>query len=219
MKVERTAAALFLICLLSLSLVCGVEPPATVTFILSFPGANPSHYEIVVGSDGQGSYKSDGKIDERSDAGEEASLQFTPSDKTREQIFNLARQAHYFEGKADSGRKNIANTGEKTLAYKDAAHDSHTTYNYSTVQPVAQLTSIFQGLSTTLEFGRRLEYFHKYEKLALDNELKKMEELQEENMLGDIHAIEPTLRAIAKDSSVMNVSRARALRLLASAGK
>jgi hypothetical protein len=82
-----------------------------------------------------------------------------------------------------------------------------------------QLTSIFQALSTTLEFGRRLEYFHKYEKLALDNELKKMDELQRDNMLGDIHAIEPTLRAIANDSSVMNVSRARALRLLATTAK
>ena len=41
---------------------------------------------------------------------------------------------------------------------------------------VQQLTQLFQSLSTTLEFGRRLEYFHRYQKLALDEELKRMED-------------------------------------------
>src|SRR4029077_11143256 len=71
----------------------------------------------------------------------------------------------------------------------------------------------------TMEFGRRLIYLHKYEKLALDNQLKRMEELQRGDGLGDVQAIAPVLKDIANDSSVMNVSRARALRLLASAGK
>lgn len=187
---------------------------AKVTFKVDFPSANPSHYEIVVGDDGQGSYASDGKIDERSEAIDTATEDFGLADNTRAQIFNLAKQAKYFTGKADSGRKNIASTGEKTLAYKDATHSSQVTYNYSTVAPVQELTSIFQNLSTTLECGRRLMYFHKYEKLALDDELKKMEDLEREQMLGDVQAIAPVLKSIADDSSVMNVSRARALRLL-----
>jgi len=70
-----------------------------------------------------------------------------------------------------------------------------------------------------MEFGRRLVYFHKYEKLALDDQLKRMEEMQRDNGLGDVQSIAPALKDIANDSSVMNVSRARALRLLANAGK
>ena len=81
------------------------------------------------------------------------------------------------------------------------------------------MTGIFQGLSATLEFGRRLTYFKKYEKLALDDDLKRMEQMQREKNLGDLQAIAPVLNEIANDSSVMNVSRARALRLLALAGK
>jgi hypothetical protein len=42
-----------------------------------------------------------------------------------------------------------------------------------------------------------------------------MEEMQKEDNLGDIQAIAPILNGIADDTSVMNVSRARALRLLA----
>jgi hypothetical protein len=195
------------------------QPAASVSFSLDFPGANPSHYELVVANDGQGSYTSNGKFDENSEAADPAPLKFTVSENIRAQIFDLAKRAHYFSGKVDSGRKNVANTGAKTLAYKDAGHSSQATYNYSSLQPIEQLTSIFQNLSTTMEFGRRLVYLHKYEKLALDGELKRMEELQQENSLGDVQAIAPELKEIANDASVMNVSRARALRMLNRAGK
>lgn len=210
----------------------------SVGFTLDFPGANPSHYEISVGRDGRGSYLSNGKFgndsattDSSADSASDNSaattpaaahsspanppLEFTVSDKVREQIFDLAQRAHYFSGKVDSGRKNLANTGTKTLRYKDGQHDSQATYNYSPSVPVEQLTSIFQQLSQTLEFGRRLSFFHKYQKTALDEDLKRMEELQRDNNLGDTKAIAPVLKAIADDQSVMNVARARALRLLA----
>jgi hypothetical protein len=195
------------------------QPTADVSFKLDFPGADPSHYEIVIASDGQGSYISNGKFDDQSDPADSAPLQFVVSENIRNQIFDLAKKGHYFAGKVDSGQKKIANTGAKTLAYKDASHNSQATYNYSMLQPIAQLTSIFQNLSTTMEFGRRLVYLHKYQKLALDDQLKRMEEMQRENSLGDVGAIAPVLKDIANDSSVMNVSRARALRLLATAGK
>jgi hypothetical protein len=154
-------------------------------------------------------------MDEQGDPSDATPVAFSVSENVRAQIFDLAKRAHYFSGKVDSGRKNLANTGTKTLAYKDASHSSEATYNYSEIEPVAQLTSIFQNLSTTLECGRRLSYLHKYEKLALEGELKRMEELHKENSLGDVQSIAPILQAIANDSSVMNVSRARALRLLA----
>jgi hypothetical protein len=217
---SRKFCALFLPTAFVFCLVAnGQNSAATVSFTLDFPGANPSHYEIVVAGNGRASYSSNGKFDEKSDPADPAPFQFAISENVRAQIFDLAKRAHYFTGKVDSGHKNIANTGAKTLAYKDDNHNSQATYNYSQLQPIEQITSIFQNLSTTMEFGRRLVYFHKYEKLALDDELKRMEEMQRENSLGDVKPIAPVLNEIAKDSSVMNVSRARALRLLASAGK
>jgi hypothetical protein len=216
----RKLVATFLMIALTLCLAAhGQQPTASVSFRLDFPGADPSHYEIVIASDGQGSYISNGRFDDQSDPADAAPLQFVVSENIRKQIFDLAKKSHYFTGKVDSGQKNIANTGAKTLAYKDASHSSQATYNYSMLQPIAQLTSIFQNLSNTMEFGRRLVYLHKYQKLALDDQLKRMEEMQRENSLGDVGAIAPVLKDIANDSSVMNVSRARALRLLATAGK
>lgn len=191
----------------------------TVGFTLDFQGANPSHYEIVVSNDGTGSYSSNGQLSQDAEPADPAALKFTLSDNIRHQIFDLAKKTNYFKSNIDSGHKNIANTGKKVLTYKDADHNSQATYNYSPIPAIQDLTGIFQGLSATLEFGRRLTYFKKYEKLALDDDLKRMEQMQREKNLGDLQAIAPVLNEIANDSSVMNVSRARALRLLALAAK
>jgi hypothetical protein len=216
----RKSGALSLLIALPLCLAgTGEQSPASVSFTFDFPGSDPSHYEIVIGSDGQGSYVSNGKFDEKSDPADPAQLQFAVPEAIRTQVFDLTKRTHYFAGKVDSGRKNVANTGTKTLAYKDGTHNSQAVFNYSPLPPVQQLTALFQNLSATMEFGRRLAYLHKYEKLALDDELKRMEDMQRGNSLSDVEVIAPVLQNIADDTSVMNVSRARALRLLATAGK
>ena len=187
----------------------------TVSYAQDFEGANPSHYEITVTRDGHGTYVSNGQLSRDAQPAELTPVAFEVSDVVRNQIFDLAKRTHYFEGKVDSGRTNIANTGTKTLSYRDEKHATKATYNYSENPSIEQETSIFQNLSTTLEFGRRLTFFRKYQKLALDDELKKMDDLRRDGMLGDVQAIAPILRDIAHDPRVMNVSRSRALRLLA----
>jgi hypothetical protein len=191
---------------------------ATIQFKLDFQGSNPSHYEITVTSDGHGSYVSNGVLREGESSDPEP-LEFVISNSTRQQLFDLAKRAKYFSGKVESGRKNIANTGAKTLIYKDAAHNTSATYNFSPQLPIQEITAIFQGLSGVLEYGRRLTWFHKYQKLAIDGDLKQMEERQRDGTLGDVAAIAAVLKAIADDPSVMNMDRSRALRLLATATK
>jgi acetyl esterase/lipase len=66
-----------------------------------------------------------------------------------------------------------------------------------------------------MEFGRRLEYYHKYQKLALPDELKRMEQMARDNGLGDLQPLAPILTQIANDPSLMNQVRASAQRLLA----
>ncbi|MBV9182474.1 MAG: hypothetical protein JO356_14275 [Acidobacteria bacterium] len=191
------------------------EPASSmVSFTLDFPGANPSHYEISISRDGHGSYSSNGQLSRDADPADPVTFQFSPSEQVRQQIFALAKQARFFNGTIDSGRKNIANTGAKTLSYNDGTVHTQATYNFSLMPAVEQLTDLFQGLSTTLEFGRRLAYFHKYQKLALDDDLKRMQDLEQSHMLADVQAIAPVLESIGNDSSVMRVTRARALQLL-----
>ena len=193
-------------------------PAATVQFKFDFPGSNPAHYEITVQNDGHDFYTSNGDLG-NSTSPDSTPFEFSVSDKTRQDIFALAKKANYFTGKVDSGNTKLANMGAKTLVYKDGTHNTTATYNYSLDPSIQQITNILQGLSTVLEYGRRLTWFHKYQKLALDDDLKQMQERQQSNTLGDLEAIATLLKQIADDPSVMRISRARALRLLAVAGK
>lgn len=200
-----------------LSLAARAQQPAVVTFTLDFPGSEPSHYVISVASDGHATYDSDGKLSPDSE-GDPFHLDFSMSTETSRRVFDLAERAHYFQGEIDSRKKNLASTGVKTLTYKDSGRSTTATYNYSLMTAVQQVTQLFQSLSTTLEFGRRLEYSHRYQKLALDEELKRMDDAASRSDLEEMAAVVPILQRIVSDTSVINPVRARAQRMIERAG-
>src|SRR5271166_1026027 len=209
----QVVLTVFFLCLILVSEFATAAEPATVSFSLDFPNSSPEHYLISVQSDGRAHYESSGKISADSDARDDYQTDFVFSDATRARIFELAAQAHYFSGKIDSGKK-LAFTGAKKLVYKDGERNSSADYNFSALAPVQQITAIFQGVGATLEYGRRLTYFHRYQKLALDDELKGMEDQARRGDLGELQAVKPVLQEIYEDNSVMNVIRARARRIL-----
>jgi hypothetical protein len=191
---------------------------AAITFTLDFPTSVPEHYSIRVQSDGAAHYQSSGRLSADSDDTDSFDFDFPIVAETRQKIFALAAKAGYFQKDVDSHHKGLAFTGKKTLAYKDAQRTAESTYNYSTNPAVQDLTSLMQSLSATLEFGHRLQYDRHYQKLALDEELKHMEEMARSNQLVEVTAIQPILDQIIADQSVINVTRARAKRLLEGAG-
>lgn len=211
-----------IVCLLILSSLLAdsqtAPAPAVVTFTLDFPASQPEHYSIRVQSDGSARYQSSGRLSADSDQTDSFDLGFTVTAETRQKIFELAAKAGHFQKDVDSRHKGIAFTGKKTLTYQDARRRGEATYNYSSNPAVEDLTSLMQNLSATLEFGHRLQYDHHYQKLALDEELKRMEEMARGNQLAEVAAIQPILDQIVADPSVINVTRARAQRLLERAG-
>lgn len=210
-----------LICLVILSSLLAYSQsaaPATVTFTQDFPTSQPEHYSVRIQSDGLARYESSGRLSADSDQTDSFDLDFTATPETRQKVFELAAKSGYFQKDVDSHHKSLAFTGKKTLGYKDGRRSGESTYNYSSSQAVQELTSLMQNLSATLEFGHRLQYDHHYQKLALDEELKRMEELAHTKELIEVAAIRPILDRIISDTSVMNVTRARAQRLLDQAG-
>jgi hypothetical protein len=246
----RLRLAAFLIAMLfAVSLVAqtpDVEPNRTgapvpvVTFDLSFPGADPAHYAITVESTCRAAYRSDNPEKAATDkpasdqpasaaaATQPYTTEFTMSPSICRQVFDLAKQARYFQGNFEyKGR--IANTGIKTLTYSEGPQNAslnnstngrhfQTSYNYSQNPAILQLTTIFQSIATTAEFGNRLAQEHRYDRMSLEGELKRMEELQKSQQLLEIQSVGAVLRGIANDSAVFNVTRQRAIRLLKSAG-
>ncbi len=210
---HKTLGLLLLLMMIGLQLPVRAQEAGVVTFTLDFPGSEPSHYVISVSADGHASYDSDGKLSPESE-GDPFHLDFSMSSETRQRVFEMAQRAHYFQGEINSKKKNLASTGSKTLTYKDSARSTSAAYNYSPVTAVQQITQLFQSLSATLEFGRRLQYYHHYQKLALDEELKRMETAATGSGLEEMSAVVPILQAIASDTTVINPVRARALRMI-----
>lgn len=191
-------------------------PSATlrvVTFTLDFPASNPSHYVISVDSNGHATYESTAKAADDSDP-DTYKMEFVMTTANRDRIFEWAKQTNYFSGKLDSGNRKLAFTGDKALSYQDKDRSFTAHYNFSTIEPVRQLTTLFQKMAATLDYGRQLTYDHRYQKLALDEVLKEMEMQAKNGDLSEIHSLAPILQQIIADSSVINVVRARAKELI-----
>jgi hypothetical protein len=197
-------------------------PVPVVMFDFNFPGGSPAHYSISVESTGRASYRSDAGTS--SGDQQPYTSQFTISDAVKRQIFDLAKQTHYFQGDFEYHGGRVANTGSKTLTYSEGAQrpdlnnptngkSTHTTYNYSQNPAIQQLTAIFQKISATLEFGNRLEHEHRFDRMSLEGELKRMEEMLKSHDLLELQSIGTVLRDIANDSAIFNVTRERAMRL------
>ena len=206
------------LCLFLISFAAAQSSGASVSFTFDFPGSQPDHYVISVNSDGHTSYVSSGRFENAEEPADPFKLDLIISPATSQRIFDLAQRANYFQSSLDSKKRNLASTGIKTLAYQSPEKHGSATYNYSQNKAVQDLTSLFQNLSTTLEFGRRLEFYHQYQKLGLDEELKRLEDMAKGHSLAELSALSPILQQIAKDQTVINPVRSRAERLLALAG-
>jgi hypothetical protein len=220
--VYRTLTILF--ALLALPCACLAQSPnpqpmasqpvlPIVSFDFLLEGSAPPHYSIAVAPDGQATYRS-----EEAPAGaapqQPYEHQFLVSDPTRSRIFDLSAALQCFQGQFEYRGGRVANMGAKTLKCTYADRESHTTYNYSTNLRLQELTTLFQNISNTMEHGRRLDYLHRYEKLGLEAELKFMEEQEKNKLLAELQSVAPQLERIVNDSSILNVTRHRAERLL-----
>ncbi len=187
----------------------------TVAFDFVLPGSSPAHYALAVASTGRAAYRSDRMADDSQRADEPYSLRFVASEATLSRVFELAKALNYFRGNFEYGTGKIANLGAKTLTFRDGERSYQTKYNYSTNVQIQELTRLFQNISNTLEFGRRLEYLYRYDKLGLDAELKRMEEAAKSETLAELQVVQPILEKIAGNPAIINIARRRASHLLA----
>lgn len=192
----------------------------TVIFTFNWPSVQPHRYVISVDSSGNAAYQSwmAEPTAEQSIAGEPYMLKFTVSATARDRNFAVARQLNYFNGDFEYHKRRIAATGAKTLAYADPDKHYETTYNWSENPGIEELTVLFQGISTTIESGRRLEGLRRFDPLGLDQELKSLERLVLDHRAKELQSIAPILQQLADDPGVMNIARQRARQILQVAG-
>jgi hypothetical protein len=194
------------------------NPPASVSFGLDWNQGLPwTSYTITLAESGATHFS--GQANPAGNTGDDRFQQdFTMTEANRQKVFELAKAANYFDGQFEARQKNIARTGMKTLGYRGPASDHSTTFNYSPNPNIQQITKIFQSIATTLDFGRKLAFLYRFDKLGMDACLQQLTDLQARGMVEELQAIEPILRKIADDPNLMHIARTQAKQLLKSAG-
>ena len=186
---------------------------STITFELSWKASDPQWYEISVDQNGQATYQSQAKADANQPKAEPYTLHFIMSQGTRTKIFQIAGALHDFNGNFET-RAKIAQTGQKTLTFRQGDRENKTTLNYSDNPQMNEVIGLFQRMSTTFETAQKLDYDMRFDKLGLDRDLKSLVQLDKDNQLAELQVIAPMLERIANDDSVMNIARQKAKLLL-----
>jgi hypothetical protein len=197
-----------------------VRDSAAVSFAFERAGFSVPKYTMRVGEDGAGSYQGEEAPPHSPYPGVSSppapiDRRFMLSAATASRIFVLARELDRFDTVCASKAKNIADMGKKTLSYKGPDGEGSCTYNYSENKSVIQLTDIFQGVTATMDEGRKLDHLHRYDRLGLDAALEFLAQQVAEGHALELGTIQTTLRSIAGDTEVMQRARARANALLA----
>jgi hypothetical protein len=201
--------------------VTPVPQPAESSVVFKFDwdqGRPWVNFTISVDDAGSARFQGSGNSVESGDA-DEFSQNFTMSDANRQKIFDLAKKAGYFRGNLEIRQKNIAQTGQKTLEYHaSGAETTSATYNYSSDANVQELTRIFQAIALTIDFGRKLAFDYRFNKLGIDARLHSLQDMQDSHYVEELQAIEPILQKIAADPNMMHINRVTARQLLKSIG-
>jgi hypothetical protein len=75
---------------------------------------------------------------------------------------------------------------------------------------------LFEKISNTLEFGRRLKIMEQSNPGRIEAELQQMMQMMQAQQLAEMQAVTPVLQQIEADSNVSEGSRQRASSILAS---
>jgi hypothetical protein len=196
------------------------ERPGTpvVQFLFDWRVQNPPRYSIAIDSAGRATYRSEPTGDPNGgSAPDPYQVEWTVSEATRTKVFDAARQLNYFQGNFEAKAK-VAQTGIKTLTYKDSSRDHSTSYNYSENPLIRDLTHVFQSIAATAEMGRKLAYDVRYNKLGVDSDLKALQEEQRSGGAIEFLSIAPILQQVANDSAMFRMSQQRAHAILKAAG-
>lgn len=212
--------------------------PATVTFKFSWPQAHPSAYIVVVHCDGEVDYDSQdtgftspqqknwpvesnaAQLSQTQEAQSQDPLHkhFRASDALLKSVFSLADKTRHFAGDFEFRKHPIAQSGIKTLVYDSGVEHHYTSYNWSEDQAIQELTSIFEGISNTIEAERKLEFDRRFEKLELDQDLGDLEKLSNDGKLQEVQVIAPLLQQLSTDRTVLHMAQQRAQHILRKAG-
>jgi hypothetical protein len=184
----------------------------TIVFVYVAWSDNPAFYSVAVDSTGAATYQSAPDTVDRT--GVPYTLMFQTNEATRRTIFGIGRDLNFFDGNFPLSMASPQKSAVRSLAYHDITFSRQITYTESSAPEIEELTSIFEEISNTLEFGRKLTYLHQHDRSKLDDQLTAMEKDAEHHLLREVQVVTPVLRGIASDEKVSADARQKSEAIL-----
>jgi len=184
----------------------------TVIFNAVRWNADPSYYSIAVDATGTATYLS--APEGLGKTGAPYTTEFQVSDRTRRIVMNVAQKLDYYAGSYGELQSSPETHNVYTLAYRYGSVNNQYTYSTSSDADLEELTSVFEELSQTFEFGRKLTEFELHNHRAIGPQLDAMMTKAERHALRDLPALVPILRNLAADTSVDANARKQANSLI-----
>ena len=184
----------------------------TVIFNAVRWNADPSYYSIAIDATGTATYLSAPEGLDKT--GTPYTTEFQVSDRTRRIVFNLSQKLDYFAGSYGELQSSPETHNVYTLAYRYGSVNNQYTYSTLSDADLEELTSVFEELSQTFEFGRKLSEFELRNRKAIGPQLDVMKTKADRRALRDLPALVPILRDLAADTSVDAAARKQASSLI-----
>lgn len=222
LRLIRKQVLLTCVLLLSCAVVTSAQNPQlqlknsgqfpTVIFNAVRWNADPSYYSIAVDATGTATYLSAPEGLDKT--GTPYTTEFQVSDRTRRIVLNLAQKLDYFGGSYGELQSSPETHNVYTLAYRYGNVNNQYTYSTSSDADLEELTSVFEELSQTFEFGRKLSEDVIHNRRAIGPQLDAMRTKADRRALRDLPALVPILRNVAADTSVDAAARKQASSLI-----
>jgi len=184
---------------------------ATVTFTYSKWDAHPPYYSITVSSMGNTTYRA--QADSEQSTGDPYLLEFVASQATRSRIFDLAARARFFRRSFGLSAATPTASASMTLQFAEGS-DVHSISFASSSNPTIQaLVTLFQRMAATVQLGRRVARLRASNPAELGPALKRAVQT-DGGVLTEFRAIAPTVRQLAGDTQLSDLTRTYARDLL-----
>jgi hypothetical protein len=184
----------------------------TVIFSAVRWNADPSYYSIAIDATGTATYLS--APEGLAKTGMPYTTEFQVSDRTRRIVLSLSQKLDYFAGSYGELQSSPETHNVYTLAYRYGSVNNQYTYSTSANADLEELTSVFEELSQTFEFGRKLSDDELHNRRAIGPQLDAMKAKADRRALRDLPALVPILRNVAADTTVDAAARKQASSLI-----
>lgn len=181
------------------------KAPAVVQFRFTPLDAKQRPWEIQLANGRQGTFRFQGDP-----ASQARAIQVTPDTWKAISSGREAVQAH----RCQSGSRNLAHMGAKSVTYTLASGPVSCEFNYSDDSKLNKAAETFEAMAETMKIGDELARLHRFDRLGLDAEMQVLEQELSQGAAIEVSNIAPVLQSIAEDGRVMQRVRREAVRLL-----